>query len=538
MANLPIDYQKLHLLKILPKNISADNNIQELSSVLDDELQKICKIVDNLNLIDKIDVLPEEIVNLLAWQWHVDYYDNTLPLQNKRRLVKESIRVHKTKGTAWAVENVVKSALGDSRIEEWYEYEGEPYHFRIICNKNTVGNISGSKVIEAINSVKNVRSHLDEVRTVISHKDEESINNYTGAIHVQRGRKTFPVGYDREKISAVTYPFFTGTAVYKNGVKDLGLSINDNLKGDLYYGQYSFMTGSKFVDMEYPDDLPPKRYNINLETDSAYYSSFGTVFTGSKFIDTEYPDVLPELQHDFDITDNHNLHNGFVYSVSGLRFIDTEYPEKLPEKHTEYHCSENSNIFNGVIYTTFGIKTINASTEEDIHSEYDIAFDDNADVYAGGANINVGTKIISHDIDEKSIRGDGYNSVVELITGVRNLGVGIDSKVDMSTAGGAVTNVSGSKSITGISEIKSETITSIGNVHNTDGFKSITIKPEPETANTLLTNSLIDSRGGSKTIGVEYDYSAKYATDTIIKTDIFTGASVSVKKNYIIKEDK
>ena len=112
MANLPIDYQKLHLLKILPKNISADNNIQELSSVLDDELQKICKIVDNLNLIDKIDVLPEEIVNLLAWQWHVDYYDNTLPLQNKRRLVKESIRVHKTKGTAWAVENVVKSALG------------------------------------------------------------------------------------------------------------------------------------------------------------------------------------------------------------------------------------------------------------------------------------------------------------------------------------------------------------------------------------------------------------------------------------------
>ena len=109
---------------------------------------------------------------------------------------------------------------------------------------------------------------------------------------------------------------------------------------------------------------------------------------------------------------------------------------------------------------------------------------------------------------------------------------------NVNFAGGAVTNVSGSKSITGISEIKSETITSIGNVHNTDGFKSITIKPEPETANTLLTNSLIDSRGGSKTIGVEYDYSAKYATDTIIKTDIFTGASVSVKKNYIIKEDK
>ena len=164
MSNLPIDYQKIHLLKILPKNISADNNIQELSSVLDDELQKICKIVDNLNLIDKIDVLPEEIVNLLAWQWHVDYYDNTLPLQNKRRLVKESIRVHKTKGTAWAVENVIKSALGDSRIEEWYEYGGEPYHFRLT---NITANIAGPKTLEqlmrAIDSAKNVRSTLDEI---------------------------------------------------------------------------------------------------------------------------------------------------------------------------------------------------------------------------------------------------------------------------------------------------------------------------------------------------------------------------------------
>ena len=164
MANLPIDYQKLHLLKILPKNISADNNIQELSSVLDDELQKICKIVDNLNLIDKIDVLPEEIVNLLAWQWHVDYYDNTLPLQNKRRLVKESIRVHKTKGTAWAVENVVKSALGDSCVEEWYEYGGEPYHFKLT---NITADIAGPKTLEqlmrAIDSAKNVRSTLDEI---------------------------------------------------------------------------------------------------------------------------------------------------------------------------------------------------------------------------------------------------------------------------------------------------------------------------------------------------------------------------------------
>ena len=265
-----IDFKSIKLSDIMPPNLLADETVRKAAAAIDIELNKIADLTDECYLINNLEKLSENIIDMLAWQWHVDFYDNTLPLPNKRRLVKESIRVHKTKGTAWAVENVVKSILGDSNIEEWYEYEGEPYHFRIICNKNTVGNISGIKVIEAINSVKNVRSHLDEVRTVISHKDEESINNYTGAIHVQRGRKTFPVGYDREKISAVTYPFFTGTAVYKNGVKDLGLSINDNLKGDLYYGQYSFMTGSKFVDMEYPDDLPPKRYNINLETDSAY----------------------------------------------------------------------------------------------------------------------------------------------------------------------------------------------------------------------------------------------------------------------------
>lgn len=244
MANLPIDYQKIHLLKILPKNISADNNIQELSSVLDDELQKICKVVDNLNLIDKIDVLPEEIVNLLAWQWHVDYYDNTLPLQNKRRLVKESIRVHKTKGTAWAVENVVKSALGDSRIEEWYEYGGEPYTFRIINEVNTVGkSISMDKLVKCINSVKNVRSHLDGI--TLERKLELSGNNKIrcGIIPVLTGRKTIGIGFP----GGHQHKVYTGVVHAITGHKTIGISKPEPVSIQSRYGIIHFVTGRKTI---------------------------------------------------------------------------------------------------------------------------------------------------------------------------------------------------------------------------------------------------------------------------------------------------
>ena len=239
-----IDFKSIKLSDIMPPNLLADETVRKAASAIDIELNKIADLTNECYLINNLEILPENIIDMLGWQWHVDYYDNTLPLQNKRRLVKESIRVHKTKGTAWAVENVVKSALGDSRIEEWYEYGGEPYTFRIINEVNTVGkSISMDKLVKCINSVKNVRSHLDGI--TLERKLELSGNNKIrcGIIPVLTGRKTIGIGFP----SGHQHKVYTGVVHAITGHKTIGISKPEPVSIQSRYGIIHFITGRKTI---------------------------------------------------------------------------------------------------------------------------------------------------------------------------------------------------------------------------------------------------------------------------------------------------
>ena len=69
------DLQSTSLLDILPQNLLADKQIYAAARALDDELQKITAATRDVLILPRIDELSEEVVDLLAWQWSVDFYD-------------------------------------------------------------------------------------------------------------------------------------------------------------------------------------------------------------------------------------------------------------------------------------------------------------------------------------------------------------------------------------------------------------------------------------------------------------------------------
>lgn len=87
-------------------------------------------------MLPRIDELPEELVDLLAWQFHVDYDEPLgLDLDKKRALVKNSFSWHRRKGTKSVLEEIIRILnFEDFKIEEWYVYGGEPYFFRLNIN--------------------------------------------------------------------------------------------------------------------------------------------------------------------------------------------------------------------------------------------------------------------------------------------------------------------------------------------------------------------------------------------------------------------
>ena len=161
--------------KILPSSLQADKNVVYASKAATDSINKVTTETVNELIMSRIDKLPEPVVNSLARQLHVDTYSEDLDISQKRELVKNAIKDHKYKGTSWAVKSVVEVLLGYAKVEEWFEYGGSPFHFRV---NGSFGPIpSGDKLqslVDAIYEAKNVRSWLDGVafqrqKTVIKH---------------------------------------------------------------------------------------------------------------------------------------------------------------------------------------------------------------------------------------------------------------------------------------------------------------------------------------------------------------------------------
>lgn len=146
----------------LPSSIDAEP-ITSLAQVADVELGKIS--TDLLLIYPAIDSLNEQLIDYLAVQMHVDEYDDTENLNVKRQQVKQSFLLHRLKGTKYAVQKAVSTVYQSAKVEEWPEYSGEPYHFRvtgITAPMNETKTIN--KLVRLINAYKNTRSWLDYVQ--------------------------------------------------------------------------------------------------------------------------------------------------------------------------------------------------------------------------------------------------------------------------------------------------------------------------------------------------------------------------------------
>ncbi|WP_315452223.1 phage tail protein [uncultured Selenomonas sp.] len=175
------DLQSVSLLDILPPNLLADKKINAAARALDDELQKITAATRNALLLPRLDELSEEVIDLLAWQWHVDFYEPIgMDIETKRRLIKNSIAWHRIKGTPAAVEQVVSAVFDTSHVQEWFEYGGKPYHFKVITEDVTTDPNVLARMRRAINAAKNTRSWLETIEFILHLQDEEKAEDAHG----------------------------------------------------------------------------------------------------------------------------------------------------------------------------------------------------------------------------------------------------------------------------------------------------------------------------------------------------------------------
>ena len=148
----------------LPGALKQDPKIKAIAEAVTKEALTVSGEIENVLIYSRIDELPEALIDILAYDMHVDWYDYSFPLNVKRDILKSSVKVHKKMGTKYAVEKALGALYPQSEVEEWYQYEGEPHHFHIVCDvtENRV-TASFQEIINAVMMYKRLSSHLDEV---------------------------------------------------------------------------------------------------------------------------------------------------------------------------------------------------------------------------------------------------------------------------------------------------------------------------------------------------------------------------------------
>lgn len=153
----------LEFIRLLPQFMRDDLAVRGLSAGIEKIIPSMSASLAVLSTWDKIDELTEAELDDLAWELNIQWYDTGADIGIKRELVKNSDKVYQRLGTKWAVENVTETYFGEGYIEEWFEYEGQPGHFRVFSTNPSLTNERLVEFLNLLNKVKRASAKLDGI---------------------------------------------------------------------------------------------------------------------------------------------------------------------------------------------------------------------------------------------------------------------------------------------------------------------------------------------------------------------------------------
>lgn len=179
--------EKLKVLSLLPPLLQKDRDIIAAANSLDISAKSTYQLIQQLNFITNPNLNDHKLLDAVAADFHVDFYDKEFSIEIKQNLIEESMILHMEKGTGAAVEDLITAVFGEGKVEEWFEYGGLPYHFKVITSNPEVTNERAQEFIRALESVKRKSAVLETVTILQS----ENMKLYVGTVTHTGGKYLF-----------------------------------------------------------------------------------------------------------------------------------------------------------------------------------------------------------------------------------------------------------------------------------------------------------------------------------------------------------
>ncbi|MDE5878476.1 MAG: phage tail protein I [Desulfovibrio sp.] len=225
--------------ELLPSSLADDAGMRACAEALDGVLDKAIRAIPGLliysrlamdarpekfvaeqplpaplarlaTLSGKLNSLSDEVLDLLAWQFHVEGYSAAASTRVKAAMIYASPELHRRRGTRWAVRYDLEIKFGfPVEVRNWFMYGGKPYFFRVRVDVS--GQLFDARIFqEALASIaenKNIRSWLDLLETFSQRELPVTIG--LGAVN----RTTTRAGIWLQTLESPTVPLHAGVAL-------------------------------------------------------------------------------------------------------------------------------------------------------------------------------------------------------------------------------------------------------------------------------------------------------------------------------------
>lgn len=304
-----IRLQDSNITDILPEKFKADPKNIALGYALSNATKRLIEYEKKTSVYACIDAASDSVLDMLAAELDTQYYDGSLDIDAKRKLVKNTLIWHMTSGTPAAVEELVAAVFGEGEVKEWFEYGDDPFYFKIITNAMMTEHMS-EQFTEMLDRVKNTRSHIRAIEIhreieqpyyagVCAHAnikpaaiidgysvDRQATGNIKSGVGIHATAHPVPVidGFkvDGDEISIEVYSGTasantTKQAAIIDGFKETGTTVS----GTIYAGAQSLSQVK----------LPPVEENLVIEADTIHQA----IATGTQ-VDSKYKNIITEQE--------------------------------------------------------------------------------------------------------------------------------------------------------------------------------------------------------------------------------------------------
>lgn len=149
------------MLSVLPGVLGRDKGMYNLAQMVGWIFGENAENVNAPAVFQNINELDEDLLDILAKDCKVDWYDYDAGVDVKRRQLLTNWHVRERLGTVGSVKTALQAVWPDSTVEEWFDYGGEPGYFRALISLNTEGTIPFTKAVRMLEIFKPVRAHID-----------------------------------------------------------------------------------------------------------------------------------------------------------------------------------------------------------------------------------------------------------------------------------------------------------------------------------------------------------------------------------------